>query len=125
MGRSQRIKGRAFEQLVARLFRRVWPEAKRGIGQARMGGEVPDVDPHPDWWIECKHQRSCSWRAAYKQALEANDGRRQRVLAVTRDTGGDVFAHLKLNDLLDLLEELAWERKRAGEEAERAGALGG
>lgn len=106
MGRSQRVKGRAYEQHVAREFRRVWPKAKRGIGQARSSAEVPDVDPHPDWWVECKHQRSCSWRGAWKQATEANGGKRKQQLVVTRDNGAKDFAHLPLADLLDLLEEL-------------------
>lgn len=115
MGRRERLKGRAYEQHVAREFRRVWPQSKRGIGQARSSDEVPDVDPHPEWWLECKNQKGCSWRGAWVQATKANAGKRPRQLVVTRDTGGPVggkdFAHLPLQLLLDLLEALEQARK--------------
>lgn len=120
MSKSQRVKGRAYEQHVAREFRRVWPGAKRGIGQARSSAEVPDVDPHPDWWVECKHQKSCSWRAAWKQATEANAGKRRHQVVVTRDNGGKDFAHVPLQHYLDLLSEIRrWRAEREVEEIQR------
>ena len=72
MGRMERQKGKTFERLVVHAFREVCgPDVKRGIGQARAGGEVPDVDGVPAMWIECKHHRRVNVRAALVQAEEA------------------------------------------------------
>lgn len=48
-----RSKGHNFERLVAARCRAHWPDARRGL-QGRDGGDAPDVDGVPHWWIETK-----------------------------------------------------------------------
>jgi hypothetical protein len=55
MGKYQRTKGHNFERLVAKMFRRWWPEARRGY-QYRDGAEAPDVVGTP-FWVECKNHK--------------------------------------------------------------------
>ena len=68
MGRSQRIKGRAFEQKIARVLRPLWPEVARGI-QTRFGGkessDLINIPFHP----ECSKGGESIW-AKWKQANE-------------------------------------------------------
>jgi hypothetical protein len=66
------VKGASYERLVAKKMQRIYPKASRGIGQARSGGEIPDVKGTP-FWIECKHcgRGNLSITAAYQQAVEA------------------------------------------------------
>lgn len=72
MGKMQREKGRKFEGEIARMLKPLWPNARRGIGQARAGGEVPDVDGTP-YWLELKHhKRPPSVHAAHAQGLAAH-----------------------------------------------------
>lgn len=74
MSRLSRTKGATFERLLAARWRELglYPEARRGIGQARSGGEVCDVEGTP-WWVEAKHRKAVSVPAALKQAGEASD----------------------------------------------------
>lgn len=51
-GKRNRAKGTDFERRVANAFKAVWPRARRLHGQARDGGEAPDVGGTP-FWIEC------------------------------------------------------------------------
>lgn len=53
-GRYSRNKGATFEREVAIELRRLWPKAKRGIGQTRAAHEVADVEGTDGWWVECK-----------------------------------------------------------------------
>lgn len=103
MAKMQREKGAAFERLVAKMFKRVYGRARRGIGQMRSAGEVPDVDGVPGWWVECKHGKAPSWRGALAQAKLASKGSGLAPLIVTRDNGGVIMAHLPLDALLDLM----------------------
>jgi hypothetical protein len=73
-GKSAKIKGASFERLVANYLAAVWSSARRGIGQARAAGEVPDVDGTP-FWPEIKHRKVVNVYAALRQALAATDGR--------------------------------------------------
>lgn len=99
MSKRSRIKGAAFERLVAAMLGTIWPGAKRGLGQARSGGEVPDVDGTP-YWVECKHRHRVSVRAAYEQAREASDGR--PVLLVHRETGGPALVTMEAREWIGL-----------------------
>lgn len=68
-----RTKGHAFEREIARLFRRWFPEARRGL-QFRSGCEAPDVKGVP-WWVECKrysprHVYRTSYGHWYDKAYE-------------------------------------------------------
>jgi len=69
-GRLSRRKGANYEREVAKAFQSVWPHARRGIGQARAGGDVPDVQGTP-LWIEAKHRKQVSITGAMRQAVEA------------------------------------------------------
>lgn len=88
MGARSRRKGAAYERELANRWRDsgLWPEARRGVGQARSGGEVPDVDGTP-FWIEAKCQARPNVYAALEQAEEATDGRTPIVVACRREKG--------------------------------------
>jgi len=100
IGRSSRRKGHDYERALATLMRSVWPEARRGIGQARAGGDVPDVDGTP-FWIEAKRGKRISIRAAYEQAVEAADGRVPVV--VSREDRSPALVTMGLEDWLELV----------------------
>lgn len=102
MGKMQRTKGATFERLIAGMFREIYPEARRGIGQARSASEVPDVDI-PGWWPECKHGKAPSWRAAYAQASRASLKTNRTPLVITRDNGGPIMVHIDIITFLDVL----------------------
>jgi hypothetical protein len=118
MGKMQRQKGASYERHIAGRLREVYPNARRGIGQSRSAGEVPDVDGTP-WWVELKHRKVVNILAALAQAdkdrLESNNllnavARRPLVIA-RRDRERDVAAML-LDDLIALLRELeAWRKE--------------
>ena len=70
-----RTKGHNFERVVASDLKQIFPEAKRGLAQARGNGrECPDVDGTP-FHVECKRGKRVSIRAALAQARAATDGR--------------------------------------------------
>lgn len=57
VGKRSRDKGQRGEREAAALLSSLgFTEACRGLGQARAGGEVPDVDGSP-WWVEVKRHR--------------------------------------------------------------------
>lgn len=62
------------ERTMPVLVRPLFPEAKRGIGQARSGSEVADVEGTP-FWVEVKRRKAINVRASMKQAKDATDGR--------------------------------------------------
>ncbi len=63
---GQRIKGRAFEQKIARILKYIWPESRRGI-QFRDGGkEASDIIGTP-YHIECSKGGESIW-AKWEQA---------------------------------------------------------
>ena len=70
IGRYARTKGARFEREVAEALRVLFPEAKRGIGQTRCAGEVPDVSGTP-LWIEAKFRKKFSILDAMAQAERA------------------------------------------------------
>jgi len=67
MGKSQRIKGRAFEQKIARVLQTVWPKAKRGLqSQGAYVASIPDI-VGTEYHIECSKGGESIW-AKWKQA---------------------------------------------------------
>ena len=105
-GRYSRNKGATYEREIAILLRVLWPEARRGIGQTRAAGEVPDVDGTP-YWLELKCTRSPNVHKAYAQAVMAQEKRpaKRPVVVVSRKTGdGQDLATLPLRELLLLIE---------------------
>lgn len=115
-GRRARRKGSNYEREVADALRALFPQAMRGIGQARASGEVPDVQGTP-FWIECKHRRALNVTAALEQArmelmrYEASGGTKKYlcpllVARLDRGAPGSTrtdLAVLRLDDFLALL----------------------
>jgi hypothetical protein len=97
VGRHSKTKGATYERETARNLRALWPEAKRGIGQARSAGEVADVEATP-FWVECKRRRRCNVQQAFAQASAVTDGR--PVLVVTKDDHGPELVTMELNEWL-------------------------
>ena len=102
MGAMQRRKGAAFERFVSNTLKTVFPASKRGLGQTRAAGEVPDVDA-PGYWPECKHQQRTNPRAALAQAIEASGASGRVPFAVCKDNGEAPFVTLRLTDFVELL----------------------
>lgn len=97
MGRRSRTKGAAWERALASILQPLWPQAERGIGQARRGSEVADVEGTP-FWVEAKHRKKVSIPAAYRQATEATDGR--PVLVVTKEDRCEPLVTMTLDTFL-------------------------
>jgi len=119
-GRSSRVKGHGYERKIATLFRKFFPNAKRGF-QTRGGtAEAPDVDGTP-FYIECKRQKNnCSLPAALKQAeagqyVVTDEGTTRRdlrppVAICKNDRERDMVA-MYLDDFMKLVERIYGEEK--------------
>ena len=105
-GRTSRRKGAQYERDVAAQLREALPHLadhiRRGIGQARSGSEVPDVDGVPGVWLECKHRKNISAEAALRQAEEATDGRLP--VAICKRDHQDAYVVMRLPVFLSLLQ---------------------
>ena len=106
-GKWSKTKGAAFERKVAQMMQCLYPNAKRGIGQARSASEVADVDGTP-WWIEAKAQHRVSIHAAIAQARAATDGR--PILVVSKndpETGekSEILVTLDFAVFIELLQK--------------------
>lgn len=102
MGAMQRRKGARFEVAVGKAFATVYPDAKRGIGQARSASEVPDVTGTP-FWPECKRGAGSTADAALAQASEARKAGWGPPVAVVRRDKKRATATMYLDDFLLLL----------------------
>lgn len=106
MSRLSRTKGKAFERLIARDLRELYPHARRGL-QSRDGADASDVIDVP-FWLECKHRQCINVGAAIRQALK--DARAAQsphpVLVVTRANRGEVVASMPWAAFLGLLQSL-------------------
>lgn len=71
-GRQARRKGAEYERVVASVLQKLWPRARRSIGQARQGHEVPDVQGTP-FWVECSKGSSIAIMLKMRQALAARE----------------------------------------------------
>lgn len=107
MGRLSRRKGAGWERELAKRWRDLYPDARRGIGQARSGGDVPDVDGTP-WWIEAKRRKRHDVRGAMRQAIDATDGRVPVVVCRwDGDSADDAIVCMRLEDWEALIGSLA------------------
>lgn len=102
-GKKSRRKGASFERVAAKLLKPVFPEAKRGLGQARSATEVADVEGTP-FWVEVKRHKRCSIQAAYEQAQDATDGR--PLLIITKDDRGPTLVTMEYDEWLKLVWEV-------------------
>jgi hypothetical protein len=113
MGALSRRKGHNWERAVAKRFREVFPDARRGT-QTRQGYEAPDVET-PVFWIEAKVGRRTNPKAALAQALEAMSNNPEAKglipIAVCKDDRCEPTVTLGLEDFLELVGE--WWRARA------------
>jgi len=106
-GRAARVKGATWERDVAKMLAEVLGDGvKRGLGQTRAGGEVPDVVA-PPYWVECKRGKRTSPKAALAQAVEAMAESRSPEftvpVAVCKDDRESPTVTLFLSDWLELV----------------------
>ena len=64
---------------MADKLRDAFPGARRGIGQARSGGDVPDVERCGQWWVQVKSVRAPNFYAAMQQAQDELVARRAQL----------------------------------------------
>lgn len=116
-GRRSRTKGAAYERTLARRWAEsgMYPDARRGIGQARSSGEVSDVEGLP-FWIEAKCQARPNVWAAMEQAEEATDGRPCVVVACRRQKGRPGRASTVVCMRLEQWEQLVRRAGMCGDE---------
>jgi hypothetical protein len=100
MARKSIVKGKAFERDAAIALREVYPDARRGLVQARAGDEAPDVEGTP-FWVECKVGARINAHAALQQATAATDGRPP--LAICKPDGNPVTVTMLLSDFIKLI----------------------
>jgi len=100
MSRKERDKGARWERQLANDLHATWNDARRGIGQARSGGDVPDVDGTP-FWIEAKHRKRQPALAALQQATDATDGRPP--VAIIKIDREQPFVAMWLSDWLEIV----------------------
>ena len=104
MGLSSLEKGKRFECDVAATFRAAgFPNARRGLGQARGGAEAADVVGIPGYWIECKHGARPSVKPvdALRQAEGNANG--EVPVAICKVNHEPATATLALADFITLL----------------------
>ena len=104
MGKLSRNKGARFEREVAAAFRGAFPEARRGFGQARSGGDVADVAGIPGFWVECKVGARPNPLAALRQAEGNSNG--EVAVAVCKVDRETATATLRLADFITLLDKM-------------------
>lgn len=90
MGRANRMKGKRWERQIARDMREIFGGDVRRGWQSREGDDEADNEGVPRFWVEAKHEKRPSLRAALRQATKATDGRWPLVIAkfdTVRDPG--------------------------------------
>jgi len=102
VGKFSKAKGSRFERSIVAAFRVAFPEARRGLGQARGGGGAADVVGIPGYWVECKVGARPNVLAALRQA-EGNAGGEVPVAVVKVDREGTT-ATLPLAAFITLLD---------------------
>lgn len=102
MGKMSRDKGANFERWVATVLSDAGFPTKRGLGQTRAAGEVPDVD-FGGFWPELKNHVRTNPRAAYRQAVKAAGKSGRIPIAICKDMREEPFVQLSLTHFIDLL----------------------
>lgn len=114
IGAQSRRKGAAYELTAAAMLRSAFHRARRGIGQSRSGGDVPDVEGCEPFWVQCKHGAVADIRAAMRQAITELSGYNARdersrysvPLVMARRNGGEDTITLRASDFIRLLEQI-------------------
>lgn len=119
-GSFSRSKGANFERAVANMFKEVFgdDQVRRGLGQARNGSEVADVDC-PFFWIECKRGKKCDPKGALRQADVASKNDDRVPVAVTKEDFADPMVTMYLEDFLELLGDWVEKGKFLAERANK------
>jgi hypothetical protein len=104
------VKGATWEREVAKMLAEVTgSDVRRGLGQTRSGGEVPDV-VCPPYWVECKRGARTSPKAALEQAVAAMAECGSDVfkvpVAVCKDDRRSPTVTMFLSDWLDMVRRL-------------------
>lgn len=118
IGRQNRARGGAYERWVAAQFRAVFEGARRGVGQARTGGDVPDVEGCGVYWVQTKSKKTPNLFDAIEQAeaeLAIRHAQKHATcayklpLVVARRTAksGDVVG-IRLEHFIELLRVHHW-----------------
>lgn len=121
MSARSRNKGAQWERDTARALSVVFSGACRGVGQARAGSNLADVEGTP-FWVECKVGKLTNPRAAVVQGEGNTDGR--PVVAVCKDNSegagrpAETWVCMRFDTWLDLV------RKAYGRENVVGGAGG-
>lgn len=112
-GRRSRNKGAAYERELANRWSEngTFPEARRGIGQARSASEVSDVEG-TKFWVEAKCKARPNPFRAMEQAEEATDGRPCVVVACRREKGKPKRASTLVCMRLETFEDLVRGARR-------------
>lgn len=104
MGKTQRVKGAAYEREVCAAFRDAWQvDAQRRLGQARDGGSDIEIGR---FVIECKRRKSLTTlRTWYEQARRVSATRTDPAvpMVVCREDHGDSYVVLSLADFLTIV----------------------
>lgn len=119
VGRLSKRKGSKWERDLAHFFAKLLDlDVKRGLGQARAAGEVPDVNGVPGLWVEAKVGKQTNPRAALAQATKAHNDPKAPVgaadrmpIAICKDDGEAPFVMMHLDDFGLLFVEW-WTRTR-------------
>ena len=112
MSKAQVVKGRAWEQEVARLFREAGvPVTRNGHKQRSAKGSAECPDLESVWFaIECGVGVQVSHRAKLKQA-QASAKEHQFSVAVVKEDRKPPAVYMSLEDFLALVEE--WNKQRS------------
>ena len=106
MGSHSRRKGAKFERTVAHALAVTYPDACRGVGQARADSGLADVEGTP-WWVECKCGAAPRIHAAMCQAERDRDDRPPVVISRRNGTNGSDppvdLVTMRLGDWLALI----------------------
>ena len=105
-GRGARQKGASFEREIAKVLSATGFVFKRGLGQARGGGqEVADVtcDLLPDLHFELKCQQRPNIAGAYEQALR--DAPQKTKIVITKADRSPTLVTMELDEWLPLFTQ--------------------
>jgi len=112
-GRGARIKGAMFERELAKyISEKTGLEAKRGLGQARVGGsEIADVEVEYIH-IEAKRQIKCNIKAAMRQAIDDSKEKNKPPVVITKDDREEPLVTMRLDDWIEFFKAYIEYKKK-------------
>lgn len=104
IGKLSRTKGRAFEQEIARLFRPIFPDARRHLEyqqfEAAFGADLAGTGPYQ---IQCKRGRKWASLSAIEE-VKADEAFGEVPVLVTKGDNKRILVALPLEHFLDILK---------------------